>query len=214
MTSARPKAALEAGFTLVELLVAITLVGLLTVVMFGGLRFGTRAANAVSGRTDRAAQLSVVYDFMQNELTDARLPSASSDPATAASDFDGEPDSLSFVAVPPSYLALGGFNMLRVALDGEQSRRLTVSWHPIPHGALPAAPVTVQPSVILEKIRGVEFGYFGITDQNRPPEWQDRWENQTALPLLVRLRIAWADGSSAPDLIIAPRMAGPPQLPQ
>ena len=32
-----------AGFTLVELLVAMTLLGFLTVLLFGGLRFGTRA---------------------------------------------------------------------------------------------------------------------------------------------------------------------------
>jgi general secretion pathway protein J len=214
MTSAPLQRSPEAGFTLVELLVAITLVGLLTVVMFGGLRFGTRAADAVGARTDRAAQLGIVYDFMQNELTDARLPPASNDPTAASTDFDGEPDSLSFVTVPPGYLALGGFNMLRVALEGEQTRRLTVTWRPIPHGSLPMPTGTLQPSVILEKIRTVEFGYFGTTDQNRPPEWQDRWNNQTALPLLVRLKIAWADGSAAPDLVIAPRMAGPPQLPQ
>jgi len=214
MTTGTLHRASEAGFTLVELLVAITLVGLMTVVMFGGLRFGTRAADAVSGRTDRAAQLGIVYDFMQNELTDARLPPASNDPTATPSDFDGEPDSLSFVTVPPAYLALGGFDMLRVALEGEQSRRLTVSWRQLPHGSIPVTPVTLQPSIILEKIRAVEFGYFGTTDQNRPPEWQDRWNNQNSLPLLVRMRIAWADGSHAPDLIVAPRMAGPPQLPQ
>ena len=32
-----------AGFTLIELLVTLTLVGLISLVLFGGLRFGTRA---------------------------------------------------------------------------------------------------------------------------------------------------------------------------
>ncbi len=33
------------GFTLVELLIAMTLVAMLSVLLFGGLRFGTRAAD-------------------------------------------------------------------------------------------------------------------------------------------------------------------------
>jgi general secretion pathway protein J len=213
MTIDAEKRAAEAGFTLVELLVAITLVGLMTVVLFGGLRFGTRAASAVGARSDRSAQLGVVYDFMQNELADARMLTTSSDVA-AAPNFDGEPDSLSFITTPPAYLALGGFHLLRVALEGERTRRLTVSWQQISRGALTSTPTTLQPSVILENIRSVEFAYFGTLDQNRPPEWLDRWNDQTALPQLVRLRIAWADGSHAPDLIVAPRLAGPPQLPQ
>jgi general secretion pathway protein J len=203
----------EDGFTLVELLVAITLVCLLTVVLFGGLRFGTRAASAVSLRTDRSAQIAVVYDFMQSELADARMLPTSNDSAAASADFDGRTDSLSFVTIPPAYLALGGFHLLHVAMEGErQTRRLTVSWQQIPRGSLPVSPTTLQPSVILQDIRGVQFGYFGAADPNRPPEWQDRWDDRSALPLLVRLRIAWADGSRAPDLIVAPRLAGPPQL--
>lgn len=203
------------GFTLVELLVAITLVGLMTVVLFGGLRFGTRASNAVAARTDRVAEIATIYDFMQSELTDARALASSGDTATALPNFDGEPDSLSFIAVPPPYLAIGGFHLLHVALEGNQPpRRLTVTWQPVPRGALSAPATTLQPSVVLEKIRSVEFGYFGVFDQNRPPEWQNRWSDRTALPLLVRLRIVWADGSRAPDLVVAPRLAGPPQLPQ
>ena len=38
----------EAGFTLIELLVALTLLGLISVVLFGGLRFGTRAWEVVT----------------------------------------------------------------------------------------------------------------------------------------------------------------------
>lgn len=209
MIATMPSSA-QRGFTLIELLVALTLVALLTVLLFSGLRFGTRAANAVDVRTDRSAQLALVYDFMQNELTDARSLSTTGDStAPAAADFDGEPDSLTFITIPPAYLALGGFHQLHVALTGTApSRRLVVSWRQVPRGAIPIPPTRLQPSIILDKVRSVEFGYFGVGDPNLPPQWQSQWAEHSDLPLLVRLRIAWADGAASPDLIVAPRLAG------
>jgi general secretion pathway protein J len=211
MTAALHRA--ERGFTLVELIVALTLVSLLVVMLFGGLRFGTRAANAVDTRTDRTAQLALVYDFMQNELSDARSLSNTTDSTTPqAADFDGEPDSLTFITIPPAYLALGGFHQLHLALQGNAAaRRLVVTWQQVPRGAIPGAPTSLQPSVILDKVRSVEFGYFGVGDPNLPPQWQSQWVEHSDLPLLVRLRIAWADGAATPDLIVAPRLAGATQ---
>jgi len=201
----------EAGFTLIELLVAITLVSLLTVLLFGGLRFGTRAASAVALRTDRSAETAAVYDFMQSAMADTRTLSDSSDPSQALTDFDGEPDALTFVTVPPAYLALGGFHRLHVAKEGTDANgRLVVSWQQIVRGSLPPPVAKLQPSIILDKVRSVAFAYFGIGDPNRPPDWQDHWVERSSLPQLIRLRVTWADGSRAPDLIVAPRLAGAP----
>lgn len=204
------QAAVAEGFTLVELLVAVTLVALLTVVLFGGLRFGMRAADAVSARVDRSSQIAVVYDFMQRELADARLLAAAGDGQQAPASFEGQPDAVSFVTIPPAYLALGGFHLLHVAMEGTGgTRRLTVSWQQVPRGSLPLEPTTLQPSVLLDRLSAVQFGYFGVLDANRPPDWQDHWTDRDDLPQLIRLRIVMADGWQAPDLVIAPRLVGP-----
>ena len=198
------------GFTLVELLVAITLVALITTVLFGGLRFGTRAASAVATRIDRSSEIAGVYDFMQSELTDARLLPSSSDTTQPPASFDGQPDAISFVTIPPAYLALGGFHMLHVTIEGTgQARRLIVSWQLLPRGSLPTEATTLQPSILLDKVAAVEFGYFGVAEANRPAEWQDHWTERADLPQLIRLRIALADGWRGPDLIIAPRVVDP-----
>ncbi len=197
------------GFTLVELLVAITLVALITVVLFGGLRFGTRAASAVATRVDRSAEIAGVYDFMQNVLTDARVLPSSAGAAQSPASFDGEPDAISFVAVPPAYLALGGFQLLRVAIDGAgPGRRLIVSWQQVSRGAQLAEATTLPPSTLLDKVSTVEFQYFGSAEPNLAPEWLDHWTDRQDLPQLVRLRIALADGWRSPGLIVAPRITG------
>ena len=198
----------EGGFTLVELLVAITLVALITTLLFGGLRFGTRAAAAVAVRVDRSAEIVGVYNFMQNELADARLLPPTNDPAQQTQSFDGEPDSISFVTIPPAYLALGGYHRLRMTTAGSgAARSVIVAWEQVPRGIWPEQALTLHPSLLLDKVASLEFAYFGVAEANHPPEWQDHWTDRTDLPQLIRLRITLADGWQAPDLIVAPRLA-------
>ena len=210
MSKARRRTRSIEGFTLVELLVAITLVAILTGALFGGLRLGTRAAGAVAQRTDRSAEIAQLYDFMQSEVSDARvLPDRSE---TAPPSFEGSTDTLSFVTIPPAYLALGGFHRLRVgaeAVDG--ARRLVVSWQQVPRGPATAEPANLRPSVLLDRLASIRFSYFGMGENSRTPEWLDQWLNRQDLPQLVRLRVVLADGSATPDLIVAPRMTGAEQ---
>ncbi len=93
-----------AGFTLIELLVALTLLGLVSVVLFGGLRFGTRAWEAGNARAERLAEVQAVQAVLRRRIAQAVLPedagaeSAFSDSPAA---FAGEEDSLRFVALVP-----------------------------------------------------------------------------------------------------------------
>ena len=209
MTPSRQSHGTAKGFTLLELLVAVSLVALLSVLLFGGLRIGLRSADAVDRRVDHSAQIALAYDFMQNELADARPLPTQPGALRSPIDFTGEQDGLSFVAVPPDDVALGGFQLFRIALQGQgQNRRLVVSWKQIERGVT-AEPTMVRPSILLDGVRSVEFAYFGVVDRTRPPEWLDHWTDMLTLPQLVRLRIAMADHWRAPDLIVAPRLAGP-----
>lgn len=200
------------GFTLVELLVAVTLVAVLTVVLFGGLRFATRSTDAVGRRIDHTAQLAVAYQFMQRELGDAQALPASAGLPDSPVDFDGEADALSFVALPPGELGIGGFHWLHVALEGSgPARRLVVSWEALPRGPETALVSAPQPSILLDGVKDVAFAYFGVQDPNQPLVWSDQWAERRALPQLIRLRVTLADGTRPPDLVVAPRLAGPAQ---
>jgi general secretion pathway protein J len=198
------------GFTLVELLVAITIVALLTVVLFGGLRLGSRASNAVSLQIDRSSKITVVYDFMQRELTDARpLTTAESAPQSTVA-FDGEAGEITFATIPPAYLSLGGFHLLHLALDDAGGQgRLMVSWQQIPRGATPSDAAPLRPSILLDHVRRAEFAYFGQPDVNLPSQWLEQWTTRDKLPQLVRLRLVMTDGWHAPDLVVALRQSAP-----
>ncbi len=72
MTAARgPRHPVDQGFTLLELLVAITLLGLLMAALFGGLRLGARVWETGETRLDASARVQIVQDFLRQRLAEA-----------------------------------------------------------------------------------------------------------------------------------------------
>ncbi|HEX4193779.1 MAG TPA: prepilin-type N-terminal cleavage/methylation domain-containing protein [Stellaceae bacterium] len=195
------------GFTLVELLVAITLIALLTVGLYQAFGIGTRAASTVSANIDRPAQIAIAYDFMQRAFTAAEPLPAGNDPSQATLNFDGQAHALSFVALPPAYLAVGGFQLLHLGLEpGNGGSRLVVSWQGVPRGPIAPQPEMLQPSILIDQVRNLTFAYFGVPGPEQPPAWLDQWTERDALPQLIRMRLTLANGMHAPDLIVAPRL--------
>ena len=178
------------GFTLVELLVAITLIALLTIGLYQAFGIGTRAASTVSTNIDRPAQIALAYDFMRRASTGAEPLPAGTDPSQAAINFDGESQTLSFVALPPAYLAIGGFQRLHLGLEpGKDGARLIVAWEGVARGPIAPQPEMLQPSVLIDQVRNVAFAYFGVPGPKQKAAWLDRWSERDALPQLIRMRL-------------------------
>lgn len=196
------------GFTLLELLIAVTLLAILTIVLFGGLRLGTRATTAIDQRVDHMSQIGTVYDFLQNELANAENLARPGAQAAAIPRFDGDTRALNFVTTPPAYLTAGGFELLHLRIEPEgRFGRLVVSWTPVSRGAAFGPRPSLPPSVLLNKVKRIAFAYYGALGPNQPAAWHDAWSGRTDMPQLVRLRVTLADGWRSPDLIAALHLA-------
>ena len=205
----------DAGFTLLELLVALTLLGLIVALLFGGLRFSTKAWEAADERIDQSSELQVVQSFMRRRLGQAYPLRVSQPAAERRIAFAGTPEGVTFTTVMPAHLGLGGFYRLSFYSDeGSNGKRLVASWRLFQPG-------TDQPgtdefadagaagtTVLVDRISGVEFSYFGRSDPGRPAAWQDRWEGVASLPALVRVGVSFteSDRRSWPDLVVAPML--------
>jgi prepilin-type N-terminal cleavage/methylation domain-containing protein len=66
----------DAGFTLLELLVAMTLLGLLMTVVFGGLRFGARAWERAETDSSGTDEIRLAQSILRHEL-ELPIPSLS-----------------------------------------------------------------------------------------------------------------------------------------
>ena len=96
-----------AGFTLLEVLVALALLGFILVALAGGVRFGVRAWQAEERRGAGAAELEAVHGLLRRMVATAQpLPLAGLGPPGTTLFFDGRPNEMSFVSDLPD--AIGG----------------------------------------------------------------------------------------------------------
>lgn len=195
-----PLLAADAGLTLLELLVAITLLGLLMAALFGGLRLGARAWERSEERLDQSTRLQVVQDFLRDRLVQA-YPLVADDQAGAARlTFEGTADRLRFVTVMPEHLG-AGFAELVLALaldDRNDAKDLVVQWRRFDWPAAgPGSEADAQLKVLLERIRSLQISYFGVPDPRLAPAWHDEWQDAQAIPALIRIQIGFAPRTTA-----------------
>lgn len=204
----RRSPARTAGFTLIEMLIALVLIGLLTAALFGGLRFAARASDRATAAADHAADLATAYSFLQAQLGNAQPYPATADPKEQHILFNGAPDQIEVITTSPSRLAMGGFFHLHLAvINVGDGLRLLAEWREPPRDNEAPSNTVLKPSILLDHLRGVRFAFFGTTDSESPSDWHDRWQGATALPKMIRLRVEFADGWQVPDLIVAPQLA-------
>jgi general secretion pathway protein J len=180
----------DAGFTLVEMLVALVLIGLLSAALFGGLRFAARATDRATAATDHAAALALAYGFLQTQLGNAQPYPATADPKDKQIVFDGASNQIDVITTTPARLAMGGFFHLHLAVTNTRGQlRLFAEWREPPRRDDAGPETPLEPTVLLDNLRAVAFAFFGTIDPELPDEWHDEWQAVTALPKMIRLRI-------------------------
>lgn len=201
----------QAGFTLLELLIAVSLLVLLMDMLFAGLDAGTRHIGRETSRVDRASRMVLAQSFLRAQLADARALTPSSAPGDAIA-FDGRADGLDLVSASPQAVAQGGLQVLSVGIvDGREGEQLLVGWRPFRGSGADASATAAEASehrtALLDHIHEAIFAYFGIGDGEDAPSWHPTWHNMNSLPSLIRLSVTFADGEQMPEFVVAVRGA-------
>lgn len=175
---------------------------LLSVVLFGGLRFGVRAWESGSGYIEQASRIEAVQSLLRRQVGQAQLPRQDADAEPLAA-FAGDTESLTFIAPLPVQRGIGGWHRFRLALreDGGHAD-LALAWRP--YRAADNLDSLEDATTLLEDIAGMELSYFGALDEGQPMQWWDGWESASGRPQLVRLRLEFPPGDPRrwPDLVI------------
>jgi general secretion pathway protein J len=192
----------EGGFTLLELLIAVALLGLLTTILAAGLRLQTQYIERGSERLERGAQLPAVHAFLRSQLGKAQpvVPIGSADRTIL---FEGRPGAVAFVAPAPASMAGGGLELFSV---GFAEGRVVVRWREFA-GTLVSETQPGGETVLLDGVARARFRYFGTVPPEDAPKWHETWRGMPHLPALIRLELAFSDGEEMPVFAVAPRLA-------
>lgn len=202
----------QRGMTLIELIVATTLLALLMAMVYGGLRVATRAGESARSRADALNEVRVAQRVLRRQLRSA-LPvrGGAHDPAgDVARVFDGDGGRMRFVGPMPGYLG-GGVHVQEIWLEGDAGDQRLMFSHRLAHPESGTRDSTQAqaPVVLIGHLAEASFSYFDADPgSSGTASWQARWEPAARFPALVRLE-ALRSGRHLvpwPTLVVAPRV--------
>ena len=192
-----------AGFTLLELLVALVVLGFVVAGIGQGARFGLRAIDRQEALTVEHGDLDAV-DRLLRRLVVQMMPGSMREPSAVL----GDPSAVAFATDLGAAASALRTSQAEVRL-AVTAGRLSLTWRPLLHAARFGPPPAAETLTLLEQVDGIALSYWGAVG-DQPPTWQSTWR-QRALPRLVRIRLIFpADsGRHWPDIIAGPARPRP-----
>lgn len=203
------------GFTLLELLIGMTLLGFILALLFGGFRLAANSWDAVEARVERTTDEQLARALLRRVLAQmqpVRWKKTVNQPVA----FTGERGVLRTLAPLTGQAGAAGLRLIELGQEegeasatGKRSLRLVLRHAPVRYDAGNFADGLgeAKSHVVLGDLDAVEFSYFGPEKRGEPPRWQDAWTNPEQLPQLVRLRLASREAGWS-DLVVAPMVGG------
>jgi general secretion pathway protein J len=196
------------GFTLVEVIVATTLLALGLALAFASLRGAGRATARAESAAQAEERLRAVQGFLRSQLSAAMPIAFQFDSDTGQATFlRMTPTKLEYVASMPGYLSRGGPYLQTLELvPGEKGQRLVFQHQLIStDGPLKAER---EPLVLLDGIADARFELRNIDTNGQVQAWESNWDVSAQMPPLLRLRLRFTDPARRwPEFVVSPRLA-------
>lgn len=174
----------ERGFTLLELLVVVTILGLILVALTGGIRFAGRAWETQERMIARQGDLDAVQNVLRQLIASGQA-------------FEGHAGALHFVGTLPRALKREGLFDIVLRTAGD---RLVIDWQPHFKGAIP--PGEAMETELARNVSALDFAYYFVKGEE-PGGWK-RESKDKKRPALIQIALQNADGRAWPPLVVAP----------
>lgn len=197
------------GFTLVEVVVALTLLALILLGLVGAMRTFGQTSARLEAQTLAVDDLRLVGALLQRTI--ARASRAThQDPADQSVRiwFAGGGEGLTWLGQLPARHGAGGLSHLRLFAEdkpgGEGRRRLLLQMAPYAGATHPPDWGMLEPRVLLDDVDTLRLQYQGYGEA----EWREVWDDPAVLPRFVRIAIV-VDGRPWPPVLVQVEQAAP-----
>ena len=179
----------QAGFTLLEVLVGLTILSLIIAGLSAGTQFTLRVGETQARVITRTGDL----DAVERALRRAFAEAAPAMPGAAA--LRGAADQVAWTTTLPEAAMTGG--RVDAALLLETGHRLVLRLKPHPYGHRAEAPDADRDVELLRGVDRIEIAYWR-------GGWSTAW-TQANLPALIRIRLLFPPGDPRhwPDMVMA-----------
>jgi general secretion pathway protein J len=195
------------GFALIELLVALGVLGLVAAMLGSGIGLAGRLASGNSvarAATDAVANTQLILRERLMRL--APLPRLIA--GNAAIEAAGAPAEFRWMAAAPGQRQPDSFEVFRLLLAPGGTLML-LSLSDLDNRVDIGAPSLLgwTPHPLLRDVEALDIAYFGPTRVDPRRQWQALWNDRPQPPELVRIRVRFAAGDPRtwPDLVVRPR---------
>ena len=194
----------QSGFTLLEILIVVVLLGFLMVGLTQGVRAGLALWHAQQRRVGETAELDASARVLRNLLNGiaAAAQGGFSPGAAAGGEIKGDANHLTFVGDLPTGLGVTRRADISIEL---RNGRLVLRWTPHLHEISFGPPPKPTDTELISGVARLEMAFWGKVAPDQPPAWQSKWDGPTP-PELIRIRLVFAKGDRRhwPALIAAP----------
>ncbi len=170
----------EEGFTLLELMISIAILGLILVALTGGLQFAGRAWQSQERHSTRLGDINAVQTALRQMISTGFA-------------FEGDNASLKFVGRLPAALQRGGLYDIQMSAEGD---RLILLWRPHFKGT---ANLEEHAAVLAEHLESVQLAYY-----SSPEGWKGSAKEKNKPPQLISVAVQAAGRLAWPTLVVAP----------
>jgi general secretion pathway protein J len=213
------------GFTLIEVLIAMTLLSVMVVLLFGSLKICAQSWEMGEKKIAEVNEVAVVYNFFQQHLSAAKplkddfakdessLQNGFTEEESKLS-FQGDAQSLQFISVFPASAGRAGLQLFSLAVQDEGPRSGSDDGAEIKVTLTPFFPVAEgeewqkEEAVLIKHVSHFALSYFGPDQETGESQWRDEWLNKNALPRLVKIQIEREDEVYWPDMVIELKVGG------
>ncbi len=197
------------GFTLLEVMLAMTLLSIMVVLLFSSLQIGAESWNKGEKKIAEVNEKAVVFQFFKQHLPSIRPLSnefnQSNNPfkeTESPFSFAGKVDEFQFVSVFPASANRKGLHLFEVIFDPRDDliKVILQPYYPNAQGD----EWEPEEVILLEKVDSLKVAYFDRDES----VWEPRWQEKTELPALIKIKIELLDQSYWPEMIFHLKLSG------